>query len=93
MPQFFFDFRDCGRDRGTDRDGLDLPDQDSAKKEAMTALSQVLQLEDSDDDRRCVECRVRDGMGREVYKVSLTLTGKWASGEARSPKFGPTQLA
>ena len=87
MPQFFFDFRDGGRDRGLDREGLDLADEGSAKNEAMTAVSQVIQLETFDDDRRCIECRVRDGRGREVYKVSLTMTGKWASDEARFPKF------
>ena len=80
MAKFFFDFRDGSR-HTCDGEGLDLEDTDCAKREAMVALAQVLQLEETADDRRHVECRVRDGSGSEVYRVSLSYNGKWADDE------------
>ena len=87
MPRFFFDFHDSGRDRGADSEGLDLENEEIARKEAMVAVLQVLQLEETDDDRRRVECRVRNDSGKEVYKVSLSLEGVWASDKIQYPKF------
>ncbi len=60
MPRFFFDFRDGGCSRGFDNEGLELVDAERAKREAMVAVTQVMQLETLDNDRRVVECRVRE---------------------------------
>ena len=86
MPKFFFDFRDGAR-RTRDAEGLELANAESAKREAMVAVAQVLQLEESDDDRRVVECRVRDSRDNEVYRVSLAFNGAWAGDESRHPRL------
>ncbi len=84
MPRFFFDFRDGAR-RTRDAEGLDLTSAESAKREAMVAVAQVLQLEESDDDGRVVECRVRDSNDDEIYRVSLAFHGAWTTGETYRP--------
>ena len=83
MPRYFFDFRDGGRERGCDSEGLELVDAEHARQEAMVAVSQVMQLEVSADDRRVVECRVRDSRGAEVYSVSLGYKGRWVGSDCR----------
>ncbi len=84
MPKFFFDFRD-GTRLTRDAEGLDLVSAESAKREAMIAVTQVLQLEESDDDGRVVECRVRDSADMEVYSVSLAFHGAWTSSQSHYP--------
>ena len=94
MPRYFFDFRDGGRERGCDSEGLELVDAEHARQEAMVAVSQVMQLEVSADDRRVVECRVRDSRGAEVYSVSLGYKGSWAGndkGQVRSGSISKTR--
>ncbi len=86
MPRFFFDFRDGAR-QTYDREGLDLASAERAKREAMIAVTQVLQLEVSEDDQRIVECRVRNDWGAAIYSVSLGYNGSWSQGEDR-----PTRL-
>ncbi len=88
MPRYFFDFRDGGRERGCDSEGLELVDAERAKQEAMVAVSQVMQLEASVDDRRVVECRVRDSRGAEVYSVSLGYKGSWAGNDKGQVRSG-----
>ncbi len=88
MPKYFFDFRDGGRDRGFDGEGLELVDADRAKREAMLAVTQVIQLEETLDDRRIVECRVRDSKGAEVYSVSLGYQGRWARADKKQVESG-----
>ena len=88
MPKFFFDFRDGGCDRGFDSEGLDLIDAERAKREAMVAVTQIIQLEASGDDRRVVECRVRDSKGAEVYSISLGYQGRWAPEDKRQVECG-----
>ena len=88
MPRYFFDFRDGGRERGFDSEGLELVNAERAKQEAMVAVSQVMQLEASADDRRVVECRVRDSRGTEVYSVSLGYKGSWAGDDKRQVQYG-----
>ena len=86
MPKFFFDFRDGAR-RTRDAEGLDLANAESAKREAMVAVVQVLQLEESDDDHRVVECRVRDTADHEVYSICLAFHGEWATDERHHPRL------
>ena len=86
LARFFFDFRDGNR-QTYDREGLDLENTERAKREAMVALTQVLQLEEGENDQRHLECRVRDGAGGEVYKVVLRYNGRWASDDEQYPKF------
>ena len=88
MPKFYFDFRDGDR-HTRDSEGLELASAEGAKREAMMAVSQVLQLEESDDDQRVVECRVRNDWGGAIYSVSLGFRGTWSSGEKRLAKSEP----
>lgn len=81
MPRFFFDFRDGSR-RTCDLEGLELESVDQAKREAMVALTQILELEYRCDDQRRVYCRVRDESGREVCAVSLSFHGEWTNNNA-----------
>lgn len=89
MPKFYFDFRDGSRNTH-DSEGLDLESAEQAKREAMTALSQMLYLEERDDDQRVVECYVRNDWNVEVYNVSLSYKGAWSTHKERRLKFQST---
>ena len=82
MPKFYFDFRDGVR-QTHDSEGLELDSAECAKREAMTALSQLLQLEERGDDHRHIECYVRDDWNIEVYSVSLRYKGTWRTQQRR----------
>jgi hypothetical protein len=43
MARYFFDFRDDG-DLTHDQEGLDLPDAETAKEEAMRALTEIAKV-------------------------------------------------
>ena len=88
LPRYFFDFRDGGRDRGFDSEGLELVNAEIAKQEAIVAVSQVMQLEATADHQRIVECRVRDSRGAEVYSVSLGYKGGWVGDGKRHVQYG-----
>ncbi len=75
MSRFFFDF-DEGDRHTRDPDGLDLADLQSAKDEAVTALSQILMLEQAKGDQRAIECHVRNEAGEHVYSLALSLHGR-----------------
>ena len=53
----------------------------------MVAVTQAMQLDALDNDRRVVECRVRDSRGAEVYSVSLGYKGIWAGKEEKPVQF------
>ena len=89
MPKFYFDFRDGDR-QTHDSEGLELASAEGAKREAMMAVSQVLQLEESNDDQRVVECRVRNDGGAAIYSVSLGYHGSWSTDKDRRAKFDST---
>ena len=82
MPKFYFDFREGGR-QTHDSEGLQLDSAECAKREAMTALSQLLQLEGRSDDHRYIECYVRNDWNVEVYSVSLSYKGTWRTPQGR----------
>ena len=75
MSRFFFDFDDGDR-HTRDPDGLDLVDLQTAKNEAVTALSQILLFEQAKGDQRAIECHVRNEAGEQVYCLALSLQGR-----------------
>ena len=89
MPKFYFDFRDGDR-QTHDREGLELASPERAKREAMIAVTQVLQLEECDNDQRVVECCVRNDWGAAIYSVSLGYKGAWSLEKDGQTKLGST---
>ena len=89
MPKFYFDFRDGGR-HTHDSEGLELESAECAKREAMTALSQLLQLEGRDDDQRIVRCHVRNDWNIEIYNVLLGYNGTWQTHRHNNSKYQST---
>ena len=89
MPKFYFDFR-VGDRQTHDSEGLELESAERAKREAMTALSQLLQLEERDDDQRVVRCHVRNDRNLEIYNVSLGFRGSWQMHRLRKPQSPST---
>ena len=75
MQKFFFDFHDGDR-HTQDVIGTELTDEETAIREALTALSQVVLFEGTKNDHRAVSCDVRDATGHMVYWAELNLRGK-----------------
>ena len=76
MPQYFFDTNDGDR-HVPDADGLDLPDRDAARAEALTALRDMARDHLPDGDRRDFTVKVRDGADKAIYAAALSLVGGW----------------
>ena len=72
MPRFYFDVTVDGR-TAADREGLDLPSLDAARKEARTAAAEI--AKEGEACPKAVEIQVRDGSGpAPVAAIRLSLT-------------------
>ena len=76
MPIFFFD-TDNGDTSYRDDEGLDLPDEEAARKAALHALPDMARDKLPDADRRTFGVTVRDANGLVVYDATLSLKGEW----------------
>jgi hypothetical protein len=91
MPRYFFDFSDGTSE--TDRDGTELADEASAKREAQEALAEILKEECVGGDDIRVSTRVRREDGSDVlWARAIMLTsqpgGDWRLSPSRKRKGG-----
>ena len=84
MPLFFFETFD-GDTSHSDKDGVILPSEEDARREALKAMPDMAREKIPDGDFRIFRSVVRDEHGEVVYEASMALTGRW-----KTPK-GPGQ--
>ena len=72
MPLFHFDTVDTGK-LFPDTDGVELPDSEAARKEALSMLGAIARDELPDGDYREFVVHVRDGQPTPCLTASLTL--------------------
>ena len=76
MPRFFFDIHDGQHIR--DDEGVELPDLEAVRKEAMRALPGIASDEiPKDGDRQNFTVVVTDEDGHAVYCATLSYVGQW----------------
>lgn len=79
MPRYFFDFDDDVPEPTAheDWDGLELADEDAARRAALAFLPRYAgdRLR-SDLDHQALDLQVRDERGQSVYRVRLVLHGE-----------------
>lgn len=75
MPRYFFDAYDAGK-LTRDEVGVDLPDDEAARKHAATLLPDIARqgLPDGEDHR--FSCEARDKAGNVVYTAELHYRGE-----------------
>jgi hypothetical protein len=76
VPQYYFDIDDGDR-IDPDTDGLELPDDASARLKALDALPDIAREKIPDGDHRTFQILVRDGERRVIYTATLTLMARW----------------
>jgi hypothetical protein len=82
MPRFFFDIHD-GEDFTPDHVGMELEGLEAAKAEAKKTLPDIVKDEMPDGDRRDFTVVVKNEVGHEVLRVTLSLV-------VESPSQGST---
>ena len=95
MPLYFFDFTD-GEFKGRDEYGIDLPDMDSAAREAVGALANISKDALTYNRNRVLEVNVRTQSGETVLTTAFTLAvTRFPSKQSRYDQIelaGPTQI-
>ncbi|MCE4226739.1 hypothetical protein HCU64_23640 [Methylobacterium sp. C25] len=76
MPRYFFDVADGDR-HVRDEEGLELPDGESARREAICSLLDIARDELPDGDHRSFVITVRDGDETSLLSARLALDAKW----------------
>ena len=76
MPMFFFETFD-GEVSHFDRDGLDCPSKEHARREALSAIPDMARDTILNGDFRVFRSLVRDACGTVVYEASMTFVGRW----------------
>jgi hypothetical protein len=72
MPRYFFDIHD-GDQFTPDYDGIELESIEAAKVEAKRTLPDIVKDEMPDGDRRDFVVLVKDEVGHEIVRVTLSL--------------------
>lgn len=76
MPRFHFDIDD-GTTATEDLIGLDLPDRNAAKREAIAALAPVATDVLPDHETTVISVTMRDERQRAIFHATLTLVAEW----------------
>lgn len=79
MPRYYFDTTN-GETAYVDTDGMDLVDDEDARRHALEALPDMASDDMPDGDERKLEVSVRAENGALIYSASLTLEGRWCKG-------------
>lgn len=74
MPRYFFDVKDADTYR-RDEVGLDLADDEAARKHVGMLLPSVVQHSLPDGTPHAFECSARNGAGMVVYRGELLFRG------------------
>jgi hypothetical protein len=82
VMRYFFDIDD-GERKNSDQEGLDLPNREAARQQAVGILPDIAREVLPDGDRRTFVCRVRDGAGKAIFEARLELIAGWLD-EART---------
>lgn len=85
MSHYFFDTRDGDRFVKDDV-GIELPDLDSAKREATLSLAELARDVVAGDDRRILTVQVREGED-PVLEVRMTSRQSFSRGRLRLQPF------
>jgi hypothetical protein len=72
MPRFFFDIAD-GPETGVDDEGLEFPDLESARANALATLGEIARDELPDGDHRDFQIAIRDESGQVLLTATLAL--------------------
>ena len=75
MPLFFFDIHD-GVTYTRDSEGSDLPDEETARREAQGVLPDIARDKLPDGERRDFIVDLRNADGRYIYTATLSLVAR-----------------
>ena len=76
MPRYFIDSSDGERDERDDV-GLDLPDDETARRTALDALPDMAREVLPNGDQRTFAVHVRTADGSDLYRAEMILVGRW----------------
>jgi hypothetical protein len=79
MTRYFFDLGD-GEDVAKDADGLDLPHDETARREAIKGLVDMVAELLPDGESRQFSVLVRTDDGRQVFEADLRFRSSWLGG-------------
>ncbi len=83
MPRYFIDLHD-GTQPLRDEVGFDLPDLPAARAKVVRIMSAIARDMLPDVDRQDYVAGLRDGAGKVLYRVRLSLRRRCSKAEARS---------
>jgi hypothetical protein len=72
MPRYYFDIAD-GPESSRDEEGLELPNLEAARTQALATLGEIARDEFPDGDRRDFSISIRDGGGQALLIAKLAL--------------------
>jgi hypothetical protein len=81
MPRFFFDFKDAD-DPYPDDQGTDLPDVETAKAEASTALAEIVRDKVRDGSCRELTVKVRSEAGEPLLNATFKVQSSMGDQDA-----------
>ena len=76
MPRYYFDIHD-GQRLTHDEEGSDCADAEAAREEAIRTLPSIAREVPLDDGKVEMWVKVRSESGKDIARVSLTLTSEW----------------
>ncbi|RDJ20132.1 hypothetical protein DWF00_16615 [Bosea caraganae] len=79
MPRYFIDSSD-GRHSDIDKEGLELSDDETARRIALDALPDMARDKLPDGDERSFRVCVRNSDGSVIYRARLDLIDEWLDG-------------
>lgn len=75
MPRYFFDIIDGGFT--IDDEGIELPDAQAARAEAIRSLPDIVKNLLHAKDEHEVSVTVRDEGGKPIFEATLTIEARW----------------
>lgn len=77
--RYFFDIDD-GEQKTQDDQGIELPDRETAREQAIGVLPDVAREVLPDGNRRTFICRVRDDADKVIFEARRELIAGWTDG-------------
>ena len=85
LPHYYFDIHD-GENNNRDREGMELPDREAVRREAISVLPDVAREELPDGNHRDFTCIVRDDRGMVIFVADLALHARWTDEQGGAGK-------
>ncbi|WP_311275227.1 DUF6894 family protein [Methylobacterium sp. WCS2018Hpa-22] len=76
MSRLYFDFDD-GRSRFKDDEGMDFPNAEAGRTEALKTLAEIAKDAIPRSDHQAISAVMRDDSGATVYSAEVTVSGEW----------------